>query len=60
MWSIGVIIYTLLIGKPPFETKDVKTTYKRIKMNAYSFPEHVTISSEARALIKKILVQDPR
>ena len=40
-WSLGVIIYTLLIGKPPFETSDVKTTYRRIRMNAYTFPEHV-------------------
>lgn len=44
VWSTGVIMYTLLIGKPPFETNDVKTTYRRIKMNAYSFPEHVIIS----------------
>jgi len=35
VWSFGVIAYTLLIGKPPFETSDVKTTYRRIKMNAY-------------------------
>ena len=58
-WSIGVICYTLLIGKPPFETSDVKTTYRRIRMNAYSFPEHVQISTAARALITKILNSDP-
>ena len=31
VWSLGVIIYTLIIGKPPFETNDVKATYRRIK-----------------------------
>ena len=28
VWSIGVILYTLLIGIPPFQTKDVKAIYK--------------------------------
>jgi polo-like kinase 1 len=59
IWSLGVIIYTLIIGKPPFETRDVKTTYKRIKMNAYSFPENAIISEAAKNLITQILVTDP-
>jgi polo-like kinase 1 len=58
-WSLGVIIYTLLIGKPPYETPDVKTTYKKIRMNSYSFPEHVPISDSAKSLITKILNLDP-
>ena len=59
IWSLGVIIYTLIIGKPPFETRDVKTTYKRIKTNAYSFPEQTIISEAAKNLIEQILVLDP-
>ena len=51
--------YTLIIGKPPFETPDVKSTYKKIKMNSYSFPEHILISDIARNLITKILNLDP-
>jgi len=54
-----IIRYTLIIGKPPFETPDVKTTYKKIKMNSYNFPEHVPISDAARNLITKILIPDP-
>lgn len=57
---MGVIVYTLIIGKPPFETPDVKTTYKKIRMNNYTFPDHVPISDSARDLIKKILVLDPQ
>jgi polo-like kinase 1 len=59
IWSLGVIVYTLIIGKPPFETQDVKTTYKRIKMNSYTFPERAVISDAAKALITDILNTDP-
>ena len=31
IWSFGVILYTLLVGKPPFQTTDVKLTYRKIK-----------------------------
>ena len=59
VWAIGVILYTLLVGKPPFETSDVKTTYRRIRMLAYTFPETVAISEPAKSLIARILVTDP-
>lgn len=32
-WSIGVIMYTMLIGRPPYESQEVKQTYKKIKTN---------------------------
>ena len=60
IWAIGIIIYTLLIGKPPFETRDVKTTYNKIKRAEYSFPETCKISPCAKNLIQKILVVNPK
>ena len=45
VWSLGCILYTLLVGKPPFETQSLKDTYNRIKMNEYYVPskEHTII-----------------
>ncbi|XP_072273656.1 serine/threonine-protein kinase PLK1 [Pyxicephalus adspersus] len=57
IWSIGCIMYTLLVGKPPFETSCLKETYLRIKKNEYSIPKH--INPVAAALIQKMLHSDP-
>jgi len=60
IWSMGVIMYTCLVGKPPYEAKDVKATYQRIMANAYSFPKHVAISDDAKDLIVRMLQSKPR
>lgn len=57
IWSLGCILYTLLVGRPPFETESLKDTYQRIKRNEYRIPSH--ISSNARALITRLLRADP-
>uniref|UniRef100_A0A8C7ELQ2 Serine/threonine-protein kinase PLK n=2 Tax=Neovison vison TaxID=452646 RepID=A0A8C7ELQ2_NEOVI len=57
VWSIGCIMYTLLVGKPPFETSCLKETYLRIKKNDYSIPKHV--NPVAASLIQKMLQTDP-
>jgi polo-like kinase 1 len=59
IWSLGIVLYILLIGKPPFEAADLKSTYRRIRTNDYSFPEQICISREAKDLIIKILNLDP-
>ncbi|KAI0027458.1 kinase-like domain-containing protein, partial [Vararia minispora EC-137] len=60
IWSIGVILYTLVVGRPPFQTKEVSQIYERIKNNEYEFPADRQVSSEARELVQSILAQDPR
>jgi len=39
IWSIGVIIYTLLFRKPPFETSSLKDTYRLINSCTFRFPD---------------------
>ncbi|XP_068213543.1 serine/threonine-protein kinase PLK1-like isoform X2 [Palaemon carinicauda] len=57
VWSLGCILYTLLVGKPPFETQTLKDTYMRIKKNEYHVPSRV--GPLARTLITKLLQGDP-
>ena len=38
VWAMGVLLYTLVVGRPPFETYQVEETYKKIKNVSYSFP----------------------
>ncbi len=40
-WTIGVLCYELLTGKPPFEHDDKNVTYQRIVNTQFTFPNHV-------------------
>ncbi|RZB39127.1 Pkinase and/or POLO box domain containing protein [Asbolus verrucosus] len=58
IWSIGCIMYTLLIGKPPFETSSLKETYSRIKKCEYKITGN--ISATAKQMIMTMLQPDPK
>lgn len=57
IWSVGVILFTLLSGKPPFQTTSVPAIYEKIRKNEYTIPDHVR--PEACDLIRSILTPDP-
>lgn len=59
MWSSGCIMYTLLVGKPPFETSSLKETYSRIKRTEYVIPED-TVGPAASNLITSMLKNNPK
>ncbi|KAH9162501.1 Pkinase-domain-containing protein [Lactarius sanguifluus] len=50
IWSIGVILYTLVVRRPPFQTKDVKEVYHR-----YEFHSHRGVPLDTRELAQQIL-----
>ncbi|KRX90386.1 Serine/threonine-protein kinase PLK1 [Trichinella pseudospiralis] len=58
LWAIGCILYTLLVGNPPFETSSLKDTYSRIQRNDYHLPSR--LSPAARHMILRLLQSDPK
>ena len=60
IWAVGIMLYALLVGKPPFESETVDETYRRIKNNHYDFPKQIPLSSEAKQLIKLLLDPNPK
>jgi calcium/calmodulin-dependent protein kinase I len=61
LWSIGVILYILLCGFPPFHNENTAELYNLIKAGDYSFPDPYwsDISPEAKDLVRGLLTVDP-
>ena len=57
VWSIGCMVYAMLCGTPPFETKSVTSTYQLISNCDYKIPPH--LSFLAGQFIQSMLTQDP-
>jgi len=62
MWSLGVILYILLCGFPPFYHESTAALYKQIKKGEYDFPAPywTDISEAAKDLVRKLLTVDPK
>ncbi|KAL3319345.1 Serine/threonine-protein kinase plk4 [Cichlidogyrus casuarinus] len=59
VWSIGCMLYTMLVGKPPFDTREVQATFNRVIACDYSVPrDH--LSPEAADLITSLLRKLPQ
>lgn len=62
MWSIGVILYILLCGFPPFYSENTPELFEQIINGSYDFPSPYwdKVSSSAKDLVTKLLQVDPK
>lgn len=60
-WSIGIIMYILLCGFPPFFSEDDDECFDMIIAGEFDFPSPYwdNVSEDAKDLLRKLLVTDP-
>ncbi|KAL3229023.1 Serine/threonine-protein kinase YPK2/YKR2 [Nakaseomyces bracarensis] len=57
-WTLGVLLYEMLTGLPPYYDENVKTMYKKILQSPLVFPDG--FDPEAKDLLKRLLNRDPK
>lgn len=56
-WSLGVILYTLLVGRYPFHDPNPSVLFCKIRRGTYVIPE--SLSSHAKCLIRNLMRLEP-
>jgi serine/threonine protein kinase len=61
MWSLGVIVYILLGGYPPFIEQNQRDLFRKIRKGQYEFHDEYwgQVSSDAKDLISSLLTVSP-
>ena len=60
-WALGVILYTMLVGFPPFYSSSTKRLLMKVKRGAFSFPSPYwdPVSEVAKDLVRSLICVDP-
>jgi serine/threonine protein kinase len=61
LWSVGVIVYLLLVGYPPFMKDTQAELFQQIRSADWKFQQEdwENVSKEAKELVRNLLVADP-
>lgn len=62
VWAAGVVLYILLCGRPPFQSKSNREILEKSARGLYTMEgeEWEGVSEEAKDLVKKMLIVDPK
>ena len=58
-WTLGVLLYEMLTGLPPFYDENTNEMYRKILGEPLHFPGHDVVPPAARDLLAKLLNRNP-
>lgn len=59
IWSMGIVMFSVLVGHGPFDGDDVNRTFRRIRTARFTFPIGLRLSVPAKSLVRSLLAEDP-
>lgn len=58
-WSLGIILYTLLVGRYPFHHPTIANMFARIARGKFQVPMPISLSLDARTLLRSLIRVKP-
>ena len=59
LWSVGIILYEMLVGQAPFRAKNIFELMRHIEKNEVKIPRETNISDSCLDLLLKLLKKNP-
>jgi serum/glucocorticoid-regulated kinase 2 len=59
-WSFGILLFEMLCGLPPFYVENLDKMYDMIKGSPVKFPKRISLSEDAKDVIRKLLEKNPK
>ncbi|OQV17036.1 Calcium/calmodulin-dependent protein kinase kinase 2 [Hypsibius exemplaris] len=60
MWSLGITLYSLVVGDVPFKGDSLSLLIKSINTDSVQYPDGVKVSPALRDLISRLLDKNPK